>query len=77
MSGSMDWDAAFEEAAAQAASTLTPELEARTKAKSLAEFQRGIELGWWDAEGNSLTPADPDDPDDPDNEDDPDDDQAE
>lgn len=54
----IDWNAEFEAIAAANAKAYdesnTPEKIAARKAKAEAEFQRGIELGWWDAEGNSL-----------------------
>lgn len=32
----------------------TPESVAARDAKRQAEFDKGVRLGWWDAEGNSL-----------------------
>ncbi len=32
----------------------TPEAVAAREAKKAAEFDKGVRLGWWDAEGNSL-----------------------
>lgn len=29
-------------------------LAARNREKSAAEFEKGVRLGWWDAEGNPL-----------------------
>jgi len=36
----------------------------RNRVRSEAEFQRGVELGWFDQDGNSLLPDDPEDEDD-------------
>ncbi|MBS3648807.1 hypothetical protein KEU06_09335 [Pseudaminobacter sp. 19-2017] len=38
----------------------TPEKIAARKAKSEAEFERGVRNGWWDKDGNSLQPEEPD-----------------
>ena len=31
-----------------------PVLQERLRAKKQAEFERGVRLGWWDAEGNPI-----------------------
>ena len=36
----------------------TPAAIAAREAKKRAEFERGLRLGWWDADGNSLVPED-------------------
>ena len=41
----------------------TPEAIAARAAKKLAEFEKGVRLGWWDAEGNSLIAETDDDED--------------
>ena len=33
----------------------TPGAVAAREAKKAAEFEKGVRLGWWDSEGNSLT----------------------
>lgn len=48
----MDWDKAFEE---QAEKTSRYEGDPeKARAKSEAEFQRGVRLGWWTADGEVI-----------------------
>ena len=64
----IDWDEAFEEqsrATGKANDAVDP---VKLKAKLDAEFQRGVRLGWWDADGNPIAQ---DDDSDEDNDDDP------
>ncbi len=57
----IDWDAEFEAQAKESAKRADAIDPAKVRAKSEAEFQRGVALGWRDADGNSLLPADSDD----------------
>lgn len=62
----MNWlDEAAEEVAAQNRkdwdASQTPEALARAAKKKAEEFERGVRLGWWDAEGNPLLPDEPED----------------
>ncbi len=57
----IDWDAEFEAQAREMAKRTDAVDPAKVRAKSEAEFQRGVALGWWDADGNSLLPDDSDD----------------
>ena len=52
----IDWDSEFEAAAAECAASYTPESRERAARKSAAEFERGVALGFHDADGNALTP---------------------
>ncbi|AKY02696.1 hypothetical protein RCSAXON_29 [Rhodobacter phage RcSaxon] len=58
----MDWNKAFEEQAAKAGATDTPEQRRRIAEKSAADFERGVRLGWHDKDGNPI--PQPDDSDD-------------
>jgi hypothetical protein len=49
----------------------SPQAVADRAAKRQAEHEKGVRLGWWDADGNSLTPeTDDDDADDSDEDED-------
>jgi hypothetical protein len=39
----------------------SPQAVAARAAKRQAEHEKGVRLGWWDADGNSLTPETDDD----------------
>jgi hypothetical protein len=54
----IDWDAEFEAQAKEMAQRNDAVDPAKIRAKSEAEFQRGVALGWWDADGNALLPDD-------------------
>lgn len=58
----------LEELAKDLATYDAPEAVAAREAKRQAEFDKGVRLGWWDAEGNSLTPETDDEEDDSDEE---------
>lgn len=50
----IDWDAEFEAQAREAGKRSDAVDPAKVRAKSEAEFQRGVALGWWDADGNPM-----------------------
>lgn len=63
----MDWLAAIEQEAiergkAAAEQDADPVYQARIKAKKAEEFDRGVRLGWWDADGDPIA-QDDDEPD--------------
>lgn len=62
----MDWLEEIEREALErgkqaAALDNDPEYQARAKAKRAEEFERGVRLGWWDAEGNPIAQDETDD----------------
>ncbi len=67
----INWDEEFEREAlarrSESDKRETPEMIEARKQKAEREFQRGVELGWHDADGNSFT-EDKDDEDDEDDE---------
>ena len=38
-----------------------PEVQAKLAAQDKAEFEKGVRLGWWDAEGNTIEQPEEDD----------------
>lgn len=65
MTKPFNWNEAFEEIAeanrAAHDKADTPEAAAERKRKQVKEFERGIRLGWWDANGNPLPQEDDED----------------
>ena len=58
----------FDEEEAKPPPPEDPAASARNRAKARAEFEKGVRLGWHDAEGNSLLPEDEDEEDEEDEE---------
>lgn len=50
-----DWDKIFDELAEANRKAYDSVDHEKLKAKSAEEFERGVRLGWWDADGNPIT----------------------
>lgn len=74
MTKAFNWDEAFEEIAqanrAAHDKADAPEAVAARKRKQAEEFERGVRLGWWDANGDPLPQDDEAEDDDDDDEND-------